>query len=122
MFPGSDWTLVVQTQLYCISYSSPFIHCAVLRLLLAKICKAVEFDLFQNKLRCTVLAALSSRAVQQPHRSHVMLTSHRHSSRLISPHTHTHLLAGPLFPSDAERHKQQAGVTVFYVGLDVLFS
>lgn len=63
-YPGSDWILVVQTQLCYISYSSPFIHC-VFRLLLGKICKAVEFDPSQNKLRCTVLAVLSSRAIQQ---------------------------------------------------------
>lgn len=52
----------VQTQLY-IFYSSPFMHC-VLCLLLGKICRAVEFDPHQNKLRCTVLAALSSRDIQ----------------------------------------------------------
>lgn len=63
-YPGSDLILVVQTWLYYISYSSPFIQC-VLRLLLGKICKAVEFDPSQNKLRCTVLAVLSSRAIQQ---------------------------------------------------------
>lgn len=63
-YPGSGWILVVQTRLYYISYRSPFIHC-VLRPLLAKICKAVEFDPSQNKLRCTVLAVLSSRAIQQ---------------------------------------------------------
>lgn len=63
-YPGSDWILVVQTQLYYISYSSPFIHC-VLHLLLGKICKAVEFDPSRKKLRCTVLAGFSSRAIQQ---------------------------------------------------------
>lgn len=63
IYPSSVWILVVQTQLYYISHSSPFIHC-VLRLLLGKICKAVESDPSQNKLRCTVLAALSSRAIQ----------------------------------------------------------
>lgn len=42
-YPGFDWILVVQTRLYYISYSSPFIHW-VLSLLLGKICKAVEFD------------------------------------------------------------------------------
>lgn len=59
----SDWIPVVQTQLY-ISYSSPFMRC-VLCLLLGKICRAGEFDPSQNKLRCTVLAVLSSRAIQQ---------------------------------------------------------
>lgn len=59
-----NWNLLVQTQLYYISYSSALIH-SVLRLLLAEICKPVEFDPSQNKLRCTVLAVLSSRAIQQ---------------------------------------------------------
>lgn len=42
----------------------PSIHC-VSRLLLGKICKAEEFDPSQNKLRRTVVAALSRRATQQ---------------------------------------------------------
>lgn len=59
---ASDQIRVVQTQLY-IFYSSPFMHC-VRCLLLGKICRAVEFDPYQNKLRCTVLAVLSSRDIQ----------------------------------------------------------
>ena len=83
-YPGSDWTLVVPTQLYYISHTSPFIHC-VLRLLLGKICKAVEFDPFQNKLRCTVLAALSSRSIQQLGGAMCWLDLSAH----LAAHTHT---------------------------------
>lgn len=61
-YPVSHQIPGVQTQLY-IFYSPPFMHC-VLRLLLGKICRAVEFDPHQNKLRCTVLAVLSSRDIQ----------------------------------------------------------
>lgn len=103
-YPGSHWILVVQTRLYYISYSSPFIH-RVLRLLLGEICKAVEFDPSQNKLRCTVLAALSSRAIQQL--GEAMLCWLDLSAHLTS---HTHLHNGPLFPCVAEKTEKCACV------------
>lgn len=93
-YPGSDLILVVQTWLYYISYSFPFIHC-VPSLLLGKICKAVEFDPSQNKLRCTVLAALSSRAIQQLREAMLCWLD-------LSAHLAPHLHNGPLFLCAAE--------------------
>ena len=97
-YPGFDWILVAQTRLYYISYSSPYLFTVCLLLLLGEICKAVEFDPSQNKLRCTVLAALSSRAIQ------------RHGEAMLcwldlsaSPHR-AHLRNGPLFPGAAEEN------------------
>lgn len=82
---GSNWIPVVQTQL-CISCSSPFLPC-VLCLVFGEICRVVEFDPSQNKLRCTVLAVLSSRAIQQLREATLCwldLSDH------LAAHTHRH--------------------------------
>ena len=116
-YPGSDWTLVVPTQLYYISHTSPFIHC-VLRLLLGKICKAVEFDPFQNKLRCTVLAALSSRSIQQLGGAMCWLDLSAH----LAAHTHTMDLYSRALQWKLKSAQVCAPATVRRAWADVLLS
>lgn len=98
--PSNDLILVHQTSLYYISYSSPVIHCVLCRLL-GEICKPGEFDPSQNKLKCNVLAVLSSCGNPTAWRSHVVLTR---LWEITWPHTHLH--NGPLFPCSMKDPKR----------------